>query len=66
MILPFDREKMGKLDLDQEISRLFFGIGQVIPLVSLYSLDKFILLQVVVLAASLASRGKELRDKGIN
>ena len=30
MIPPFDREEVGKLDLDQAISRFFYVVGQVI------------------------------------
>ena len=30
VIPPFDREEVGKLDLDQALSRLFYGVGQVI------------------------------------
>ena len=30
VIPPFDREEVGKLDLDRAISKLFHGVGQVI------------------------------------
>ena len=69
----FDREEVRKLDLDRAISKLFYGIGQVIifnlfktAFVYFFSLvTKLTLSQVMMLTSSLVGRSKELRDEAM-
>ncbi|GFZ15805.1 hypothetical protein Acr_25g0002140 [Actinidia rufa] len=72
VIPPFNKEKVQKLDLDRAISRLFYGVGQVITHLQIkiafphfHSSNKFNFLQVVVLASSIVGRGRELKEEAM-
>ena len=73
IVIPqFDREEVGKLDVDWAISRLFHGIGQGTILLQVkivfrhfLSFDKFTFLPMVVLASFLIGHVKELKDEAM-